>query len=64
MGDGDYELILTKTLNKDCIFENDTFLNDILNCCDGVYDDSGEYIDDPLNESDFVIHNIEINVKN
>lgn len=54
MGDGDYELILTnKKLTTECIFKEDWSLSEILNWCDGVYDDSGEYIADTLNESDF-----------
>lgn len=30
-----------------------------LRCCDGVYDDSGEFIADTLDESDFAIHKAE-----
>jgi hypothetical protein len=62
MGDGDYELILTNVLTKDCVFNKECYLSEILKYCDSVYDDSGEYIADTLEESDFVIHNIEIKI--
>jgi len=62
MGDGEYELILTKKITKDCLFSVDWSLSEILNCCDSVYDDKGEYIADTLDKSDFIIHNTEINI--
>lgn len=62
MGDGDYELILTKKMTKDCLFSANWSLSEILKCCDSVYDDKGEYIADTLDESDFVIHNTEIKI--
>lgn len=62
MGDGEYELILTKKITKDCLFSIDWSLSEILNRCDSVYDDKGEYIADTLNELDFVIHKTEVKI--
>lgn len=62
MGDGEYELILTDKITKDCLFSTDWTLSEILNCCDGVYDDKGEHIADTLDESDFNIHKTEIKI--
>jgi hypothetical protein len=63
MGDGEYELILTENLTTDCIFYKEWPLSEILECCDGVYDDSDEYIADALEEYDFVIHNTETKIE-
>ena len=62
MGDGEYELILTDEITKDCLFSIDWSLSEILNRCDSVYDDKGEYIADTLNELDFVIHKTEVKI--
>ena len=60
MGDGEYELILTDKIIGDCLFPIDWSLSEIINCCDNVYDDSGEHIADTLDESDFVMQNAEV----
>lgn len=60
MGDGDYELILTKKITSHCVFQTEFSLSEIINGCDGVYDDSGEYIADTLDVLDFTIHSIDI----
>ena len=62
MGDGEYELILTDIIIGDCLFPIDWALSEILNCCDGVYDDSGEHIADTLDEADFVMQNAEVKI--
>lgn len=60
MGDGDYEVVLTTELTSDCLFTTDWPLSEILDSCDGIYDDSGEHIGDTLDESDFIIQNVEV----
>ena len=62
MGDGEYELILTVEITKDCLFSTDWSLSEILRCCDGIYDDEGEYIADTLDDSDFIIHKTEVKI--
>ena len=37
MGDGDYEVILTKKFNKDCVFDARWSLSEIIDGCDGIY---------------------------
>lgn len=55
IGDGDYELILTTKLTKDCFFHIDWLLSNIIQCCDGIYNDSGDLIKDTISESDFLL---------
>ena len=65
LGDGEYELILTnEEISRDCLFEKDWLLSDILGCCDGVYDDDGEYIADTLDEVDFISQKTKVKIKN
>lgn len=65
MGDGEYELILTKKLTGDCIFPNpkDWSLSQIIDCCDGIYDDLGDHIADRLDISEFVTNDAEVKLK-
>lgn len=63
MGDGEYELILTKKLTSDCMFPKDWYLNEIIDCCDGIYDDLGDHIADRLDCSDFIINDAEVKIK-
>ena len=62
MGDGDYELILTNEITSDCLFTKAWSLSEILGYCDNVYDDSGEHIEDILDENDFAIRSAEITI--
>ena len=65
MGDGEYELILTnEEISRDCLFEKNWLLSDILGSCDSVYDDDGEYIADTLDEGDFISQKTKIKIKN
>lgn len=59
IGDGEFEIVLTEKISKDCMVSTDWSLAEILRCCDGVYDDSGDFIADTLDESDFAIHKAE-----
>ena len=64
IGDGEYELILTKKkIDKECVFNTNWPLSQILGSCDSVYDDKGEFIADTLDEKDFTVQETEIKIK-
>jgi len=64
MGDGDYALILTENITKDCIFPSETTLAELLEYCDGVYDINNDFIADTLDISDFTVQSVDIKIKN
>jgi hypothetical protein len=63
MGDGEYGLTLVESVSSQCVFSDNWDLSEILDHCDSVYDESGEYIADTLDESDFTKQDIEIKLK-
>lgn len=62
MGDGEYELVLTNEMNRDCLFSDDWSLSEILDNCDSVYDDNDNFIAETLEESDFTKGGAEIKI--
>jgi hypothetical protein len=62
IGDGEYELILTKKLDTDCLFNRDWELSEILLTCDSVYSDTGEFIAETLDIGDFSSSNVKVTI--
>lgn len=62
LGDGEYELYLVKDMCSNCTFNSVWALLEILGCCDAVYDEHNECIEDVI-ESDFTQHEVEIKIK-
>jgi hypothetical protein len=56
IGDGDYEIVLTKRIEDESWVNEDWPLSEILDGCDGVYDERGEFITDgyTMEISDFI----------
>ena len=62
MGDGEYELVLVNNIDVDCLFTKNWVLTEILDSCDSVYDELGEFIAETLDPNDFTQHTCDINI--
>jgi hypothetical protein len=45
------------------MFPKNWSLTEIIDCCDGIYDDLGDHIADSLDCSDFIINDAEVKIK-
>ncbi len=64
IGDGFFELILIKDIDKYCLFDNRYSLDELLFNCNGIYDEYGIYISDNININDFNIEYSDIKNRN
>ena len=63
MGDGDFELILVKNFDRSCIFNSIESLEELLESCDGIYDELGIYIGETIIVGDFTEEKVDLRVR-
>jgi hypothetical protein len=61
--DGDFELILVKNFDISCIFNSIESLEELLESCDGIYDELGIYIGDTIIVEDFTEEKVDLRVR-